>query len=132
MPDTAVVTGAARGIGRAIATRLAREGWQLVIADLDATELDQVASETGALAVPGDTSTDAGVRHLVDAAYDRLGHVDVFFANAGTDVGRVNISIAGCVWYVSNNAAGNAGTSTAWRGRSLSKAKAATAPPANS
>ncbi|MEO7446729.1 MAG: SDR family oxidoreductase [Humibacillus sp.] len=83
MPVTAVVTGAARGIGRAIATRLAREGWQLVIADLDAIELEQVATETGALAVPGDTSTDAGVRHLVDTAYARLGHVDVFFANAG-------------------------------------------------
>ena len=39
MPDTAVVTGAARGIGRAIATRLAREGWQVVVADLDAAEL---------------------------------------------------------------------------------------------
>jgi NAD(P)-dependent dehydrogenase (short-subunit alcohol dehydrogenase family) len=83
MPDTAVVTGAARGIGRAIATRLAREGWQVVVADLDADELAAVAAETGAHAVPGDTSTDAGVRHLVDTAYDRLGHVDVFFANAG-------------------------------------------------
>ncbi|GAA2741444.1 SDR family oxidoreductase [Terrabacter aerolatus] len=83
MPDTAVVTGAARGIGRAIASRLAREGWQLVVADLDAAELAAVAEETGALAVPGDTSTDAGVRHLVDTAYDHLGHVDVFFANAG-------------------------------------------------
>jgi NAD(P)-dependent dehydrogenase (short-subunit alcohol dehydrogenase family) len=83
MPDTAVVTGAARGIGRAIASRLAREGWQLVVADLDAAELAAVADETGALAVPGDTSTDAGVRHLVDTAYAHLGHVDVFFANAG-------------------------------------------------
>jgi len=83
MPDTAVVTGAARGIGRAIATRLAREGWRVVVADLDAAELQSVADETGALAVPGDTSTDAGVAHLVDTAYDHLDHVDVFFANAG-------------------------------------------------
>ena len=83
MPDTAVVTGAARGIGRAIATRLAHEGWQVVVADLDAAELQAVADELGALAVPGDTSTDAGVQHLVDTAYGRLGHVDVFFANAG-------------------------------------------------
>jgi NAD(P)-dependent dehydrogenase (short-subunit alcohol dehydrogenase family) len=83
MPDTAVVTGAARGIGRAIATRLVREGWQVVLADLDATELAAVAAELGAVAVPGDTSTDAGVRHLVDTAYAHLGHVDVFFANAG-------------------------------------------------
>ncbi|NUR81853.1 MAG: SDR family oxidoreductase [Dermatophilaceae bacterium] len=83
MPDTAVVTGAARGIGRAIATRLAREGWQVVVADLDADELAVVAAETGAHAVPGDTSTDAGVRRLVETAYGHLGHVDVFFANAG-------------------------------------------------
>ncbi|MCW2814107.1 MAG: Dehydrogenase [Nocardioides sp.] len=83
MPDTAVVTGAARGIGRAIATRLAHEGWQIVVADLDEDELADVAAQTGALAVPGDTSTDAGVRHLVDTAYDRYGRVDVFFANAG-------------------------------------------------
>ena len=72
MPDTAVVTGAARGIGRAIATRLAREGWQVVVADLDAVELQAVADELGALAVPGDTSTDAGVRHLVETAYEML------------------------------------------------------------
>ncbi len=83
MADTAVVTGAARGIGRAIATRLAREGWSVVVADLDAAELAVVATELGALAVPGDTSTDAGVRELLDAAYAHLGHVDAFFANAG-------------------------------------------------
>jgi Big-like domain-containing protein len=38
---------------------------------------------------------------------------DQFSPTAGTDIGRVTISIADCVWYVSNNAAGNAGTSTA-------------------
>ena len=47
MPDTAVVTGAARGIGRAIATRLAGEGRRLVLADLDAAELQAVADELG-------------------------------------------------------------------------------------
>ncbi len=83
MPDTAVVTGAARGIGRAIATRLVAQGWSVVVADLDASELAVVADETGARAVPGDASTDAGVRHLVDTAYGHLGRVDVFFANAG-------------------------------------------------
>jgi len=83
MADTAVVTGAARGIGRAIATRLVREGWSVVLADLDAAELSAVATELGALGVPGDTSTDAGVREVLDAAYAHLGHVDAFFANAG-------------------------------------------------
>ena len=83
MADTAVVTGAARGIGRAIASRLTREGWSVVVADLDADALGDTAAELGALAVPGDTSTDAGVRHLVDTADGHLGHVDAFFANAG-------------------------------------------------
>ena len=59
MPDTAVVTGAARGIGRAIATRLAREGWQVVVADLDAAELSATAeasARNGAIPVLPATS----------------------------------------------------------------------------
>jgi len=83
MPDTAVVTGAARGIGRAIAARLVREGWQVVVADRDADELSDAAAVTGAHAVPCDVATDAGVRGLVEAATEHLGRIDVFFANAG-------------------------------------------------
>ena len=86
MADTAVVTGAARGIGRAIAARLVREGWQVVVNDLDATELAEVAAAIGAAAVPGDASSDTGVRALVDEATGRLGHIDVYFANAGIGV----------------------------------------------
>lgn len=83
MTEVVVVTGAARGIGRAIATRLAAEGWHVVIGDLDADLLTEVAAETGGVAVPGDTSTEAGVRALVDVANAHYGPVDVFFANAG-------------------------------------------------
>jgi NAD(P)-dependent dehydrogenase (short-subunit alcohol dehydrogenase family) len=86
MADTAVVTGAARGIGRAIAARLVREGWQVVVNDLDAAEVEEVAAAIGARAVPGDASSDAGVRALVDESTRRLGHIDVFFANAGIGV----------------------------------------------
>lgn len=86
MVDVAIVTGAARGIGRAIATRLVVEGWQVVIGDLDADLLTDVAAEIGAVAVPGDTSTEAGIRALVDAAAEHYGPVDVFFANAGIGV----------------------------------------------
>jgi NAD(P)-dependent dehydrogenase (short-subunit alcohol dehydrogenase family) len=84
--SSAVVTGAARGIGRAIAHRLAAEGFRLVVADLDPA-VETVAAELGAVAVVGDCASAAGVEPLVAAALDALGRVDVFFANAGTDVG---------------------------------------------
>ncbi len=77
-----VVTGAGRGIGRALAVRAAREGARVVVNDLDAATAEAVAAEVGGTAVPGDvTAPDA----LVDAATDALGRVDVFFANAGID-----------------------------------------------
>jgi NAD(P)-dependent dehydrogenase (short-subunit alcohol dehydrogenase family) len=85
--STAVVTGAAGGIGRAIAKRLTAEGFRLVLADLDAS-VSTVAAELGALAVVGDCASEAGVTRLVETALAELGRVDVFFANAGTDIGR--------------------------------------------
>lgn len=87
-PRTAVVTGAARGIGAALATRLAAEGLRVVVTDVDAAELDATAQSIGAYAVPADVATEAGVNHLVDAAHDHLGEVDVWFGNAGVDLGH--------------------------------------------
>jgi NAD(P)-dependent dehydrogenase (short-subunit alcohol dehydrogenase family) len=78
-----VVTGAARGIGRAIATRLAHEGARVVVNDVDAAELQLVADEIGAYAVPGDAASTAGVEALVDGATEHLGRIDTYFANAG-------------------------------------------------
>jgi NAD(P)-dependent dehydrogenase (short-subunit alcohol dehydrogenase family) len=82
----AVVTGAARGIGRAIAARLAREGFRVVVNDLDAAALEQVADEIGAYAAPGDAASSAGAEALLAAASAHLGRIDVFFANAGIGV----------------------------------------------
>jgi NAD(P)-dependent dehydrogenase (short-subunit alcohol dehydrogenase family) len=78
-----VVTGAARGIGAAIATRLSQEGWRVVVNDVDAAEVQVVADQIGAYAVPGDAASTAGVQALVEAATEHLGRIDTYFANAG-------------------------------------------------
>ncbi|MFC9051705.1 acetoin reductase [Streptomyces anthocyanicus] len=89
-PRTAVVTGAARGIGRGIAERLAEDGLDVVVADLPgmAEELGAVAAgieKTGrrALAVHADVTSKEQTDALVAAAADRFGRIDVYVANAG-------------------------------------------------
>lgn len=82
-----VVTGAGRGIGRALAARAVAEGARVVVNDLDPDTARGTAAELGATAVPGDCSSDAGVRALVEQAGEALGRIDVFFANAGVDTG---------------------------------------------
>lgn len=83
-----VVTGAGHGIGRAIARRLAAGGARVVVNDLDGEAAAQVAAEIGGYAVPGDAATEAGVTALLGSAGERLGGIDIFFANAGVDIGR--------------------------------------------
>lgn len=83
-----VVTGAARGIGRALARRLAAGGTRLVVSDLDADALAEVAAEVGGLAVPGDAASVDGVAALIAQAEKHLGGIDAYFANAGIDRGR--------------------------------------------
>lgn len=78
-----VVTGAARGIGRAIAERLRAEGARLVVADVLSDPLAETAAQLDALAVQGDCASDAGARRLVDRAQDHLGEIDCFVGNAG-------------------------------------------------
>jgi NAD(P)-dependent dehydrogenase (short-subunit alcohol dehydrogenase family) len=83
-----VVTGAGHGIGRAIATRMATEGARVVVNDLDADAATAVAEEIGGHPVPGDAATEAGVGKLVGAARAYLGAIDIYFANAGIDLGN--------------------------------------------
>ena len=83
-----VVTGAGHGIGRAIATRMAAEGARVVVNDLDADAASTVAAEIGAHPVPGDAATELGVGALVTAARAHLGAIDVYFSNAGIDLGK--------------------------------------------
>ena len=84
----AVVTGAASGIGRALAEALAREGSAVVVADLDATEAETVAAAIraaggDAVAVGVDVSDAAAVDQLAATTVERFGRVDVLCNNAG-------------------------------------------------
>lgn len=82
-----VITGAGRGIGRAIAEAFIARGDQVVINDVDAQSCRAVATELGALAWAGDAATEAGIDALLSLARRELGGVDVFVANAGIEGG---------------------------------------------
>lgn len=86
---TVVVTGGGRGIGRGIATRLAQEGANVVIADIDAdgatAAAAAIASATGsaALGVACDVTERAGQQAAIATAVERFGRLDIMFNNAG-------------------------------------------------
>jgi NAD(P)-dependent dehydrogenase (short-subunit alcohol dehydrogenase family) len=80
---TAFVTGGASGIGAATAQRLASEGAQVVIADIDGA--DKVAADLGGEAVETDVTDVASVRAAVSAAQRAVGPIDILVNNAGTD-----------------------------------------------
>src|SRR3954451_13933207 len=83
-----VVTGAANGIGRALARRFAAEGARgIALADLDADALEAVASEIDGLPVSTDVSVEADVVRLVEETEERWGPIDLFCSNAGIAVG---------------------------------------------
>lgn len=88
---TAVVTGAASGIGRALALRCAREGMNVVVADVDVAQLEETRAQVAVacaagqavLAVPTDVSQAAAVEALAAAAEARFGALHLVFNNAG-------------------------------------------------
>jgi NAD(P)-dependent dehydrogenase (short-subunit alcohol dehydrogenase family) len=83
-----VVTGAARGIGRALARRFAKaDPKALVLADIDGDGADSVAREIGATSIACDVSREADVERLVNAIHLSHGSIDIFCSNAGIAVG---------------------------------------------
>ena len=87
---TALVTGAGRGIGRAIALTLAREGCQVGIADILPGSAGAAAAEVEALGVKGlalpvDLTSRAEVERMVEEALAQFGQIDILVNNAGWD-----------------------------------------------
>jgi NADP-dependent 3-hydroxy acid dehydrogenase YdfG len=95
-PAVAIVTGASRGIGRAIAVRLAADGLAVAVTGRDRACLDAVVAEIAAaggraLAVGADLAREPDIEHLVDAVEGQLGSPDVLVNNAGmATLGRVD------------------------------------------
>ncbi|GLS79608.1 SDR family NAD(P)-dependent oxidoreductase [Paracoccus marinus] len=85
---TAYVTGAGRGIGRAVALKLASKGAAVVVNDLDAEPAEAVVAEIRAAsgraaAVPGSVSADGFAERFIQTGIDQFGGVDIIVNNAG-------------------------------------------------
>ncbi len=79
----ALVTGASRGIGRAIAVQLARRGARVMATARDEAQLRRLADEAGVAYVVGAVDTPAGCAEIVAATTERLGPVEILVNNAG-------------------------------------------------
>src|SRR5579864_6016228 len=89
----AIVTGASRGIGRAIAQAFAREGATVVICGRKQETLDQVAAELeGGPGTVFPLACHVGradqIQRLVDTAHDRFGKIDILVNNAATNIAQ--------------------------------------------
>jgi NAD(P)-dependent dehydrogenase (short-subunit alcohol dehydrogenase family) len=106
----AVVTGAASGIGRAIAQRCAKEGMKVVLADIEEQALAQAERELRAigaaiLAVPTDVSKVGDVERLAHKTLTTFGAVHLLFNNAGVGAGSTiwESSLADWQWTLGVN-----------------------------
>ncbi len=80
---TALVTGGGRGIGAAVARRLAADGVKVAVTGRTSTEIDAVAAELGGLALRADFTDRADVDAMVARLVDAFGGVDILVNNAG-------------------------------------------------
>lgn len=103
----ALVTGAASGIGRAIAKKLAAEGACVVIADLNLDKARETAAEIGsadvAIGVQGDVSDESQVQAMVDAAVLAFGGLDLVVNNAGLSLSRSLLETTVADWDLQHN-----------------------------
>ena len=99
-----VVTGAAQGIGRGIADRLAAEGASVCVADLDESGAEKAAAairESGGMAVAatGNVAERADIRRMIDRCVTEFGGLDVMFNNAGFNKPEPFLEITEEIWH---------------------------------
>jgi NAD(P)-dependent dehydrogenase (short-subunit alcohol dehydrogenase family) len=103
----ALVTGAASGIGKAIAVRLAAEGACVVIADLDADKAQGAAEEIGnrdvAVGIAADVTDEAAVQAAVDATVLAFGGIDIVINNAGLSLSKALLDTTVADWDLQHN-----------------------------
>ena len=103
----ALVTGAASGIGKAIATRLAAEGACVVIADLDLAKAQAAAAEIGntdvAIGVQANVTDETQVQASVDAAVLAFGGLDLVVNNAGLSLSKSLLETTVADWDLQHN-----------------------------
>ena len=101
-----VVTGAANGIGKAVAQEFHKQGARVVLADRDAKLLDEVVKQLNAkrpdsaLGVACDLSTEKANAELIEKSKQFLGFIDLFYANAGVAM-RTDLSTNEVTWNIS-------------------------------
>ncbi len=103
----ALVTGAASGIGKAIATRLAAEGACVVIADLDLEKAQAAAAELGttdvAVGVVANVTDESAVQQAVDATLLAFGGLDLVVNNAGLSLSKSLLETTVADWDLQHN-----------------------------
>jgi NAD(P)-dependent dehydrogenase (short-subunit alcohol dehydrogenase family) len=94
-PRTVIVTGAASGIGAAIATRFLAEGFSVVLFDINAQGARSVAERSGrtanALVVEGNAGDEPSVRQAVVAATEKFGSIGVMVNNVGIEINGTSV-----------------------------------------
>ena len=98
-----VITGAAGGIGSAMARRFAKEGAKLVLTDLEGSGVKEVAEDLNGIGLICDVTKEDDIRDVVQKAEETFGPVDMFVSNAGVAFGEGDdaASASNSVWQTS-------------------------------